>query len=59
MPGSDIATGIETVRTCLAASRTDSMEELADRLLGAARRAEDRPDDVALLLTAYDPADAG
>ncbi|MEV5183645.1 SpoIIE family protein phosphatase [Streptomyces werraensis] len=59
VPGSDIATGIETVRTCLAASRTDSMEELADRLLGAARRAEDRPDDVALLLTAYDRADAG
>ncbi|MEU0576661.1 SpoIIE family protein phosphatase [Streptomyces griseoincarnatus] len=58
VPGSDIATGIETVRTCLAVSRTDSMEELADRVLGAARRAEDRPDDVALLLTAYDPADA-
>ncbi|WSB51622.1 SpoIIE family protein phosphatase [Streptomyces cellulosae] len=59
VPGSDIAAGIETVRTCLAVSRTDSMEELADRMLGAARRAEDRPDDVALLLTAYDPADAG
>ncbi|MGW3552763.1 SpoIIE family protein phosphatase [Streptomyces griseoincarnatus] len=58
VPGSDIAAGIETVRTCLAVSRTDSMEELADRVLGAARRAEDRPDDVALLLTAYDPADA-
>ncbi|MEU3441261.1 SpoIIE family protein phosphatase [Streptomyces griseoincarnatus] len=58
VPGSDIAAGIETVRTCLAVSRTDSMEELADRMLGAARRAEDRPDDVALLLTAYDPADA-
>jgi serine phosphatase RsbU (regulator of sigma subunit)/PAS domain-containing protein len=57
VPGSDIAIGIETVRTCLAVSRTDSMEELADRMLGAARRAEDRPDDVALLLTAYDPAD--
>ncbi|MFE1263041.1 SpoIIE family protein phosphatase [Streptomyces albogriseolus] len=59
VPGSDIATGIETVLSCLAASRTDSMEELADRILGAARRAEDRPDDVALLLTAYDPAGAG
>ncbi|MEU5464796.1 SpoIIE family protein phosphatase [Streptomyces althioticus] len=58
VPGSDIAIGIETVRTCLAASRTDSVEELADRMLGAARRAEDRPDDVALLLTAYDAAGA-
>ncbi|MGA5518215.1 SpoIIE family protein phosphatase [Streptomyces pseudogriseolus] len=57
VPGSDIATGIETVRMCLGVSRTDSMEELADRMLGAARRAEDRPDDVALLLTAYDPAE--
>ncbi|MEU1083003.1 SpoIIE family protein phosphatase [Streptomyces sp. NPDC005908] len=54
VPGNDIATGIDTVRRCLADSRTGSVEELADRLLGAARRAEDRPDDVALLLTAYD-----
>ncbi|MEV5422437.1 SpoIIE family protein phosphatase [Streptomyces cellulosae] len=58
VPGSDISAGIETVLSCLAVSRTDSMEELADRMLGAARRAEDRPDDVALLLTAYDPAEA-
>ncbi|MDN3270232.1 SpoIIE family protein phosphatase [Streptomyces sp. MA15] len=56
VPGSDIATGIDTVRRCLADSRTGSVEELADRLIGAARRTEDRPDDVALLLTAYDRA---
>ncbi|MFF1273230.1 SpoIIE family protein phosphatase [Streptomyces marokkonensis] len=53
-PGSDIETGIEEVRLCLAHSRTDSVEELADQLIRTARRTEDRPDDVALLLTAYD-----
>ncbi|GAA4967976.1 hypothetical protein GCM10023238_39900 [Streptomyces heliomycini] len=53
-PGGDIETGIEVVRRRLARSRTDSVEELADRLVGTARRTEERPDDVALLLTAYD-----
>lgn len=53
-PGGDIETGIEVIRRCLARSRTDSVEELADRLIRTARRTEDRPDDVALLLTAYD-----
>ncbi|MFF5160211.1 SpoIIE family protein phosphatase [Streptomyces sp. NPDC000348] len=53
-PGGDIGTGIEVVRRCLACSRTDSVEELADQLIRTARRTEDRPDDVALLLTAYD-----
>ncbi|GAA3506347.1 SpoIIE family protein phosphatase [Streptomyces prasinosporus] len=53
VPGSDIDTGIRAVRRCLARSRTGSVEQLADRLVGAARRTEDRPDDVALLLTAY------
>ncbi|KES03904.1 phosphatase [Streptomyces toyocaensis] len=53
-PGSDIETGIEEVRLRLAHSRTDSVEELADQLIRTARRTEDRPDDVALLLTAYD-----
>ncbi|MEU7470130.1 SpoIIE family protein phosphatase [Streptomyces sp. NPDC044984] len=53
-PGGDIETGIGMIRRCLARSRTDSVEELADRLIRTARRTEDRPDDVALLLTAYD-----
>jgi PAS domain-containing protein/GAF domain-containing protein len=54
VPGGDIETGIEVIRRCLARSRADSVEELADRLVRTARRTEDRPDDVALLLTAYD-----
>ncbi|GGW97654.1 diguanylate cyclase [Streptomyces malachitofuscus] len=53
-PGGDIGTGIEEVRLVLARSRTRSVEELADQLIRTARRTEDRPDDVALLLTAYD-----
>ncbi|CAM5261636.1 hypothetical protein SGRIM128S_01359 [Streptomyces griseomycini] len=53
MPGSDIETGIRAVRRRLADSRTDSVERLADQLVRTARRTEDRPDDVALLLTAY------
>ncbi|MFF8034681.1 SpoIIE family protein phosphatase [Streptomyces sp. NPDC016626] len=51
--GSDIGTGIEAIRRCLARSRADSVEQLADQLIRAAHRTEDRPDDVALLLTAY------
>ncbi|MGW2753273.1 PP2C family protein-serine/threonine phosphatase, partial [Streptomyces sp. NPDC001273] len=54
-PGGDIGTGIEEVRLLLARSHTDSVEELADQLVRTAQRTEDRPDDVALLLTAYDP----
>ncbi|MFJ7132963.1 SpoIIE family protein phosphatase [Streptomyces fungicidicus] len=53
-PGGDIGTGIEVVRRTLARSRTVSVEELADQLVRTARRTEDRPDDVALLLAAYD-----
>ncbi|WP_431986467.1 SpoIIE family protein phosphatase [Streptomyces griseoflavus] len=53
-PGGDIGTGIDEVLDCLADSRTDSVDALADRLIRSARRTEDRPDDVALLLTAYD-----
>ncbi|CAL9649704.1 SpoIIE family protein phosphatase [Streptomyces sp. enrichment culture] len=53
LPGSDIDTGIRAVRRRLARSRTGSVEQLADRLVRTARRTEDRPDDVALLLTAY------
>ncbi|WP_042165774.1 SpoIIE family protein phosphatase [Streptomyces sp. NBRC 110035] len=52
-PGSDIETGIEAVRRTLAHSGADSVEELADQLVRTARRVDDRPDDVALLLTAY------
>jgi serine phosphatase RsbU (regulator of sigma subunit)/PAS domain-containing protein len=52
-PGSDIETGIEEVRRCLADTPADSVEHLADRLVRTARRARERPDDVALLLTAY------
>lgn len=58
-PGGDIETAIEEVLDCLADSRTDSVEVLADRLIRSARRTEDRPDDVALLLTAYDPEPGG
>ncbi|MFI8092207.1 SpoIIE family protein phosphatase [Streptomyces sp. NPDC086080] len=57
-PGSDIETGIQEVLRSLADSPTDSVEVIADRLIRSARRTEDRPDDVALLLTAYD-RDAG
>ncbi|WP_309058439.1 SpoIIE family protein phosphatase [Streptomyces sp.] len=52
-PGGDIETGIRAVSRCLARSRTGSVERLADQLVRIARRTEDRPDDVALLLTAY------
>lgn len=60
-PGSDIETriGIGTVRRTLAHSGTDSVEELADRLVRTARRTKDRPDNVALLLTAYRRATGG
>ncbi|GGY41407.1 SpoIIE family protein phosphatase [Streptomyces djakartensis] len=52
-PGSDIETGIEEVRRVLAGTEADSVEHLADRLVLTARGARERPDDVALLLTAY------
>ncbi|WDV56666.1 SpoIIE family protein phosphatase [Streptomyces coeruleorubidus] len=52
-PGSDIETDIEEVRRCLADTPADSVDRLADRLVRTARRARERPDDVALLLTAY------
>lgn len=58
-PGGDIETGIEEVLRSLADSRTDSVEVIADRLIRTARRTEDRPDDVALLLTAYDAETTG
>ncbi|WP_406728957.1 PP2C family protein-serine/threonine phosphatase [Streptomyces sp. GD-15H] len=52
-PGRDIETGIDAVRHTLAHSGADSVEELADRLVRAARRVEDRQDHVAPLLTAF------
>lgn len=52
-PGGEIGTGIEVIRRCLARGPSDSVESLADLLIKTARRTEDRPDDVALLLTAY------
>ncbi|MEV3972987.1 SpoIIE family protein phosphatase [Streptomyces sp. NPDC050698] len=52
-PGSDIETGIDAVRRRLSETPADSVEHLADRLVGTARQARERPDDVALLLTAY------
>lgn len=52
-PGDDIETGIDAVRRRLSETPADSVEHLADRLVGTARRARERPDDVALLLTAY------
>ncbi|WP_039931721.1 SpoIIE family protein phosphatase [Streptomyces viridochromogenes] len=52
-PGSDIETGIEEIRRRLADTPADSVEHLADRLVRTAQRARERPDDVALLLTAY------
>ncbi|MFC5637103.1 SpoIIE family protein phosphatase [Streptomyces bullii] len=58
-PGSDIETGIQEVRDCLTRTPSDSVERLADQLIKTARRAPDRPDDVALLLTAYGPDQAG
>ncbi|MFI8192344.1 SpoIIE family protein phosphatase [Streptomyces sp. NPDC085946] len=52
-PGSDIDTGIQEVTRCLVRTPADSVEHLADQLIRTARRTPDRPDDVALLLTAY------
>nr|WP_313896977.1 PP2C family protein-serine/threonine phosphatase [Streptomyces sp. GC420] len=52
-PGSDIEEGIEAVRACVARNRPECLELLADELMQTARRTADRPDDVALLLTAY------
>ncbi|UGY92410.1 SpoIIE family protein phosphatase [Streptomyces gobiensis] len=55
---SDIDVGIDRLRTSLAHSATESLEELADELLREVRRAPNRMDDIALLLTTYAPAPA-
>ncbi|MGP4003077.1 SpoIIE family protein phosphatase [Streptomyces sp. 8N706] len=52
-PGNDIDQGVDAVRDCLARASPDSLEYMADQLVRQARREPDRPDDVALLLTAY------
>lgn len=49
-PGADIDTGVERLRAALAAARPDPLTETADRLIGEAGTAADRPDDIALLL---------
>ncbi|MET8677570.1 SpoIIE family protein phosphatase [Streptomyces sp. NPDC004647] len=53
-PGHDIEAGVDAVRVSLADSEPEELEIMADRLVQQARRATDRPDDVALLLTVYD-----
>ncbi|WFB07615.1 SpoIIE family protein phosphatase [Streptomyces sp. LX-29] len=52
-PGQDIETGIQALSDALARGSPDTLETTADTVVQEARRAEDRPDDVALLLTAY------
>ncbi|WP_277439013.1 SpoIIE family protein phosphatase [Streptomyces sp. SPB162] len=51
--GTPIDEGIDRLRVSLAHADASSLEELADRLLGDARRSTHRADDVALLLTAF------
>ncbi|MGW1893501.1 SpoIIE family protein phosphatase [Streptomyces sp. NPDC002004] len=57
-PGIDVDVGIDRLRTSLAHGRADTLDELADRLLGEARHSTHRADDIALLLTEYTPGDA-
>ncbi|MEU3461416.1 SpoIIE family protein phosphatase [Streptomyces sp. NPDC006733] len=54
-PGTSIDEGIDRLRVSLAHADANSLEQLADRLLSAARRSTHRADDVALLLTAFAP----
>ncbi len=49
--GEQIDRGVDRLRVSLAHAEAGSLEELADRLVGAARRSAHRLDDVALLLT--------
>ncbi|MFD5425140.1 SpoIIE family protein phosphatase [Streptomyces sp. NPDC127084] len=51
-PGRDIDIGIEQLRSTLERSGPATVAEVADRLIRDARRSTDRPDDIALLLTA-------
>ena len=54
-PGHDIDEGIDWLRTALARSPAVSLEQLADGLVQQARGALERPDDIAVLLTAFAP----
>ncbi|MFI9272936.1 SpoIIE family protein phosphatase [Kitasatospora sp. NPDC052896] len=49
-PGIEIDLGVDRLRVALAHGDAGSLEELADRLVGDARRSAHRADDVALLL---------
>lgn len=51
-PGHDIDEGIERLRRAFSAAGAGPLSETADRLIRDARRATDRPDDIALLLAA-------
>ncbi|MGV9314296.1 SpoIIE family protein phosphatase [Streptomyces sp. NPDC003691] len=48
--GADIDTGVERLRASLAGREAEPLPETANRLIREARQAEDRPDDIALLL---------
>ncbi|WP_377268966.1 SpoIIE family protein phosphatase [Peterkaempfera sp. SMS 1(5)a] len=50
-PGADIGQGIDRLRSAFAHTRAVSPEDTAERPVREARRAPDRPDDIALLLT--------
>ncbi|MGW7364195.1 SpoIIE family protein phosphatase [Streptomyces sp. NPDC054841] len=54
-PGTDIDIGIERLRATFAETGAQTIAETADRLIREARKATDRPDDIALLLTARWP----
>ncbi|GGO87775.1 diguanylate cyclase [Wenjunlia tyrosinilytica] len=51
--GQDIEEGIELLRSSFAHLPAMDLESTAERLVQSARRSTDRPDDAALLLTAY------
>ncbi|MEV3931236.1 SpoIIE family protein phosphatase [Streptomyces sp. NPDC049944] len=50
--GADIDEGIERLRSTLAAVGHMPLADSADQIIGQARQAEDRPDDIALLMAA-------
>lgn len=57
--GTDIDVGIERLRVTIAAFGRASLAETADHVIGRARQAADRPDDIALLLAARWDDEAG
>ncbi|WP_406447968.1 SpoIIE family protein phosphatase [Streptomyces sp. NBC_00876] len=50
--GTDIDVGVERLRSTIAGLGAASLAETADQVIGRARQAPDRPDDIALLLAA-------